>query len=143
MMTSATVGRVRLCRCGFCRLSWVWVVGLTVGSLAMGHFVPGVARAQTQRSIPTVQYHAAFTDFYDGEYRDALKEFLAESRGGIKIGVTRWVDSICYETMAGECYYHMGHLDKALGHYTAALNLFVANSDWMIRVQFPPAIQPS
>ncbi|NQU22917.1 MAG: CHAT domain-containing protein [Candidatus Nealsonbacteria bacterium] len=116
---------------------------MTLVCLATALLAPSVARAQSERSVPTVGYRAAFTDFYDGEYSDALDAFQAEGRGSIKVGVTRWIDSICYETMVGECYYHMGHLDKALGHYTAALNLFVANSDWMIRVQFPPAIQPS
>jgi CHAT domain-containing protein len=45
--------------------------------------------------------------------------------------------------MIGECYYHMGSLDLALEHYTAALRLYLTFSDWMIRVQFPPTIRPS
>ncbi len=138
-MTPATAGCVSVCRCRF----RPWAVGLILAFLAACLFDVDMAHAQAEKSVPTILYHAAFRDFYDGEYRDALKVFRSESRGSIKVGLVRWVDAICYETMAGECYYHMGHLDKALGHYTAALNLFVANSNWMIRVQFPPAIQPS
>jgi len=101
------------------------------------------ARAQSERSVPTIAYHAAFTDFYDGEYKDALAEFMAEGRGAIQTPQSRWIDSICYETMVAECYYEMGHLQQALDHYTAAIKLYTAFSDWMIRVKFPPNIQVS
>jgi CHAT domain-containing protein len=45
--------------------------------------------------------------------------------------------------MAGECYYQLGQYGPALNHYTNALNLFVAFNNWMLRVQFDPAIRPS
>ncbi len=102
------------------------------------------AHAQVpQRSIPSESYHAAFRDLYDGEYDDALKRFQGEIRGSIKTVDARWIDAICYETMAGECYYRMGRNNQALDHYTAAVRLFVAYSDWMLRVQFSPAIRVS
>ena len=44
--------------------------------------------------------------------------------------------------MVGECYYEMGHLEQALDHYTAAIKLYLAFSDWMIHVQFS-AIRPA
>jgi len=100
-------------------------------------------RAQTKRNVPTVAYHAAFTNYYDGEYRDALDAFRSEGRRAIKTPQSRWIDSICYETMVGECYYQMGIFDQALEHYTAAVKLYVAFSDWMHRVKFPPTIQAS
>jgi len=99
--------------------------------------------AQLERHTPTLRYHAAFGTFYEGEYADALDVFRDEARGAIKTPQSRWIDSICYETMVGECYYQMGHLREALDHYTAALGLFSGFSDWMIRVNFPPAIRPS
>jgi CHAT domain-containing protein len=79
--------------------------------------------------------------FYDGEYQDALKAFQSEARGAIKSVQSRWIDSICYETMCGECYFQMGHFEKALEHYTAALTLYKSFSDWMIRLQFSPTIR--
>ena len=99
--------------------------------------------AAQDRSVPSAAYHAAFTDFYAGEYKDALDRFRAEGRGSIKTTQSRWIDSICYETMVGECYYQMGHLNQALEHYTAAVQLYVAFSDWMVRVNFPPSLRPS
>lgn len=94
------------------------------------------------REIPTMAYYAAFNELYDGEYDDALRHFQGEWRGAIKKPQTRWLDSICYHTMIGECFYQMGHLDKALEQYTAAIQLFLQYNDWMIRVQFPQTIRP-
>jgi len=122
-----------------CRIILTW---LTLSPLFVVVF-GNVGWAQRDRSAPSLAYQATFSILYDGEYRDALKEFQAEARGAIKTVQSRWIDSICYETMVGECYYHMGYLDKALEHYTAGLELYAAFSDWMMRVQFPPAIQPS
>ena len=73
--------------------------------------MPGMSGDHT---VPTQSYHAAFTDFYDGDYRTALERFKSESRGSIKSATSRWIDSICYETMQGECYYQMGEYEEAL-----------------------------
>ncbi|NQT39367.1 MAG: hypothetical protein HQ581_17855, partial [Planctomycetes bacterium] len=97
----------------------------------------------TGRQIPSARYGIVFGEFYEGEYKDALKDFQSEGRGAIKLGLSRWVDSICYHTMIGECYYHMGQLPDALQHYTAACNLYAEYGDWMTRVQFPATIRPS
>mgnify|MGYP005834700471 CR=1 FL=1 len=94
------------------------------------------------RGAPSPEYFGIFPTFFDGEYRDALKLFEDQVRGAIKTSQARWIDSICYETMVGECYHEMGRLDEALSHYTAALRLYVAYYDWMIRVQFAPTIRP-
>ena len=106
-------------------------------------FQPEVLAQVGNKSIPTVGYRATFGPYYDGEYRDALKSFLSEGRGGIKNVQTRWIDSICYHTMTGECYYQMGQLPEALEHYTSAVRLYIAFSDWMIRVKFPATLRPA
>ncbi len=108
-----------------------------------GFLVGDGVRAQIPREIPSLTYRAAFSEFYDGQYRDALKDFRSEGRGAIKTPQALWLDSICYQTMVGECYYHTGHLDQALEHYSAAIRLAVAYSQWMTRVQFPPNIRVS
>ena len=96
-------------------------------------------QAQTsERRTPTATYYAGFSPFYHGDYSDALRVFQSEGRGAIKTSQSRWIDSICYETMCGECYFQMGMLDKALQHYTAALQLFKTFSGWMTKVQFKP-----
>ncbi len=94
-----------------------------------------------ERRTPSVAYYTGFGPFYDGDYADALRIFQAEGRTSIKTAQSRWIDSICYETMCGECYVQIGDFSQALQHYTAALQLFVTFSDWMTKVQFPAAIQ--
>jgi tetratricopeptide (TPR) repeat protein len=93
------------------------------------------------RRTPTVRYYAAFGQFYDGDYPDALQIFEGEGRSSIKTAQSRWIDSICYQAMCGECYIQMGAFDAALPHFTDALQLFVRFSDWMTKVQFPPTIR--
>jgi CHAT domain-containing protein len=95
----------------------------------------------SERSVPTTSYFAAFGYLCDGDYPDALKSFQSEGRSAIKNAQSRWIDSICYEAMCGECYYQMGILDKALNHFTAALELYKAYPDWMTKVRFEPAIR--
>ncbi len=110
-----------------------------VGSVLLGPYAHGLPAQD--RTIPSRIYFATFGDFYEGEYDEALRQFQSENRGAIKTPQSRWIDSIAYHTMTGECYYHMGRLPEALEHYTSALQLYVAFSGWMMRVQFPPAIR--
>jgi len=95
-----------------------------------------MAGGMGDRTVPTPAYHAAFGDFYDGNYAAALEEFRACSRGSIKTAQSRWIDSICYETMLGECHYQMGQYAEALGHYTNALELYQAFPTWLSQVVF-------
>ena len=95
-------------------------------------------RCGTDRTVPTQAYHVAFVDFYDGDYRAALEHFKENARGAIKTSQSRWIDSICYETMQGECHYQMGQYPEALGHYTAALELYLSFDTWLSQVAFQP-----
>ena len=115
----------------------VWAVG--------GPGAPRQAGAQL-RSIPTEAYFSAITDLYDqGDYVLALRQFQEEwQHGAAKSTIQpQWIDSICYHTMIGECYYQMGELGQALEHYNAAVRLYLTFPDWMIRVAFPAGIRPS
>ncbi|MGW8256584.1 MAG: CHAT domain-containing protein [Thermoguttaceae bacterium] len=103
---------------------------LFVNAPALGQF--------NERRAPTLTYFATFHDFYSGEFKRALSRFQAEARGSIKTAQSRWIDSICYDTMCGECFYQTGDLEKALGCYNSALQIYIAFYDWMTRVQFPP-----
>lgn len=113
-------------------------VGLVVnpGELCAQAPVPG-------RSVPSLRYFATFDLFLDGDYRTALRVFEEESRGAIRTPQARWIDSICYHTMQGECLYALGLLDEALVHYTAAIQLYLSYPDFLMRVQFPNTIGPA
>ena len=95
------------------------------------------------RKVPSLSYHAGLALLAEGEYRDALEHFKDAWKGAFKTPQSRWIDSICYHAMLGECYYQMGDLSTALDQYTSAVRLYLAFPDWMRRVQFPPSIQPA
>lgn len=111
---------------------------------AFAGIVPDRAIAQlTGMGVPSAGYFSTFAAVNDGQYRDALANFQQQGRGAIKTAQSRWIDSICYHAMTGECYYQMGRPGEALEHYNSAVNLFLAFPDWMIRVRFPALIQQS
>ena len=109
------------------------ILAVTLGGSYLG--LPQ-AQGAGQRNTPTQSYYAAFGSFYEGDYLEALRAFQSEVRGSIKTSQSLWIDSICYETMCGECYYQMGVLDQALLHYTNALQLYQRFPDWMLKVRF-------
>jgi len=100
------------------------------------------AQAGGDRTVPSQTYMMNLGRLLDGDYRDALRVYQQEGRGAIQKPGERWIDSIAYHTMNGECYYHMGQLEQALDHYTSAVKLFNANWKWMTRVKWPAKLQP-
>lgn len=115
-----------------------WVRGallILVVSINVEHLA---AQNQRQQVYPRDTYYAAFRDYYDGDINQALRQFKSEGRRGLRLPGQSWIDSICYHTMVGECYYQLGQLDEALPQYEAALKLLLTFPDWMIRIQFKP-----
>ncbi len=111
----------------------VFVAALLLGSLGR--------RAAGQTPSPV--YYSGLTMFYDGQYREAARTFQSAARGGWKSAQSRWVDSICYETMWGECFFQTGDLATAVQHYTAALELMKQYPDWLTKCQFASTIRPA
>lgn len=105
-----------------------------------------VARSEAQqaqiREYPPSEYYLALKIYESGEFTDAARAFRAAARSGMRSSEGRWVDSICYHTMLGESMYQMGELGQATDEYTAALNLFLAHRNWMLRVEFSPILEP-
>lgn len=112
-------------------------------AILIGVALPRNACAQGggQQAVPKDGYFLVMAPFYNGEYKTALKGFQLAARTGVRSTEGRWIDSICYHTMVGECYYHMGDNAQALEQYNSALKLFLAHRQWMLRVQFPD-LQP-
>ncbi len=90
---------------------------------------------------PTEAYFSYFANLYDGDYQGALQLFQQALASGIKIGQNRWIDSICYYTMVGECHYHLGHYAEAVENYNAALRLYLCYPNWMVQVEWPPDVR--
>ena len=93
--------------------------------------------------LPMQMYYNHVVTIYEGDYSTALAGYKADLDLGRKTADSRYVDSICYYTMIGECFYREGKFADALDNYNAALRLQLAFPDWMARVQFPASIQAS
>ncbi|HUE71362.1 MAG TPA: hypothetical protein VMP01_10800 [Pirellulaceae bacterium] len=100
------------------------------------------ALAQTGKSVPHEGYFGGFGLYYDGRFSDARKYFRDAAHGGFASTEGRWIDSICFHTMIGECYYQEGNLAEALDQYSSAVKLFLAHRDWMLRAEMPPNVEP-
>lgn len=97
------------------------------------------ANAQGGQPIPSLVYFTALAPYYDGDYLAAQQVFMGAGTGAVKnplVGL--WIDSICYQTMQGECWYQMGNHAAALLNYEAALRLFLRFNNYFLQVQFPP-----
>ncbi|MBI2481763.1 MAG: hypothetical protein HYV60_24905, partial [Planctomycetia bacterium] len=100
------------------------------------------AQLPPTREYPTNEYYLALDIYHAGEFTDAARAFRSAARSGVRSTEGRWVDSICYHAMLGESLYQMGQLGPAVDEYTAALNLFLAHRNWLLRVEFPPVLEP-
>ncbi len=119
----------------FVRVTWLCVLLFLLAATP--------AFGQRDSTVPPQQYYFAFGPYFDGDYKSALDAFESAARGGIRSTEGRWIDSICYHTMIGECYYRMGNIAEALVQYNSALKLAVFHGNWMLRVDFPPIVNPS
>jgi tetratricopeptide (TPR) repeat protein len=109
--------------------------------LALAMCVPLRVQAQVgQGQIPNATYWTALALYQNGDFASARKGFQEAAHGGIKSQGVRWVDSICFHTMLGECDYQLGDLNSALDQYTSALKLYLANPNWMLSIEFPANI---
>ena len=102
----------------------------------------GPASAQTGKSVPHEGYFRGFSLYFDGQFDDAREYFRDSAHGGFASTEGRWIDSICFHTMIGECHYQQGNLAEALDQYSSAVKLFLAHRDWMLRAEMPASIEP-
>jgi tetratricopeptide (TPR) repeat protein len=124
--------RIRVVRCGGLVLLWSFAFWQTAQAQ---QGLPGSS------NVPDLRYYAIFRDYYQGNIRDAAREFASTS-GAIRFGEQRYLDSSCYWTMSGECQFHAGNYSNAIELYETALGLYLdfAASGWHERIQTPPLI---
>ena len=115
----------------------------SAGLLLAGSGLGNTTFAQRRQSVPSQGYFVAFQTHFDGDFRESQRDFQTAGRGRVRSTMGHWVDSVCYHTMVGECYYQMGQPGRALDQYEMALKVFLANSNWLLRVRFPATVGPS
>ncbi|MCH2129140.1 MAG: CHAT domain-containing protein [Pirellulaceae bacterium] len=116
---------------------------LTTGIWSPAVYAQRNFQRNQSKAVPGPTYFAAFNEYQRGDYSDALQDFRRAARNGVFSSLGRWVDAICYHTMAGECYYHMGNLTQALDQYDTAIRIHLAQQGWLLRVRFPDRIAAS
>ncbi len=109
--------------------------------LAAVLLAPGAAWGQVGRAVPSNSYYLAVQSLYDGEYTQSARAFLREQPSSNAIDA-RWIDSIAYHALRGEALFQMGLNRDALAEYNAACALYLANANWMLRVQFQQDPRP-
>ena len=144
MMHAMTTGCVVM-HASSSRSEW-YRIGLVIlaGWMTLGWMGIPAARAQNEPvTVPKADYFLSFAYVYDGDFERGARAFRSAARSGIRSTEGRWIDSICYATMMGECLYRMGQVGPALEQYEIALKLFLVHQNWMRQVEFPPVIEPS
>ncbi len=104
----------------------------------------GFALAQNNQSrrVPKAEYFATVQLLRLGEFEDGFDLARDAKRRVIKTAQSRWIDSICAHTVAGELYYETGQLPKAMDEYTAALHLAARFPDWLLDLNLPQTLRP-
>jgi len=94
-------------------------------------------------------YHNTLPSFYNGNFNDTLAFLNNDLRNAAKIPLQNqqtflWLDSLCYWTLQGECYYQLAQYDAAFRAFSAALQVYFAQADWLtaISVSVQPAMVP-
>jgi tetratricopeptide (TPR) repeat protein len=118
---------------------------LVLLSVLLSQPVQAQTNAQQGRTGSVIKpvYFASLEMLHRGRYKQAIKGFQQAGRNAIRFGSQRWIDSICYYTMLGETFYRAGQLDEARNNFESALNIYLQNADWMLRMKFPPQITPN
>lgn len=101
--------------------------------------------AQQSAQLPSRNsYNAAvFAEFYRADYKDAEREFRRGYNAAYRFGTRRYLDSVCFLTMIGECHFHVGNYSAAIESYEEALKLYLSyqSESWQSRLRIPPSIQ--
>lgn len=127
------------------RHSLSWLVRGPLPLIVIWAALAPAAFSQGRMSMPSQPYFLALPGFYNGQYLATSQVMATCLQGAYKnpaIGGL-WIDSICYETMQGECAFQTGNHLAAQMHYEVVLDLVIRFNDWMRSVQFPPTIVPA
>ena len=86
---------------------------------------------------PSRQYfNFTLPSFYQGNFNDTLNNLNQDLRHAIgrpdqNRNNVPWLDSLCYWTLQGECYYQLAQYENALDALNTALAIYFEQDDWL------------
>ena len=95
--------------------------------------VPG----QRGSSIPSALHYRSVQLAVQGNFAAAADLCRDALGSATKIGQQRWIDSICYYAVLGECEFITGNADEALDAFESAIDIYMSSPDWIARVEYP------
>lgn len=121
-----------------------WAFGRIVVAILFAGLMFGVSENEASaQQFPDLNYFRTAPTYFDADYKDAERSYRRAARNAYRFGNRRFLDSVCYWTMIGECYYHMGNYAEAIEMYEQSLRLYLSHQaeNWQQRVTPPPTIQ--
>ncbi|MCR5360278.1 MAG: hypothetical protein K6E55_10390 [Thermoguttaceae bacterium] len=107
-----------------------WTALLTAASLSP-------ARGERGGTIPSPLHYKSVQLLNRGEFAAAADLCREELGRATKVGQQRWIDSICYYAVLGECEFVTGNTDAALDAFESAIDIYMSVPDWIARVEYP------
>ncbi|MDR2761245.1 MAG: hypothetical protein LBB88_01435 [Planctomycetaceae bacterium] len=94
------------------------------------------------RIVPPPPYFTNSKRAYEqGDYPAALKFLTDDIKHAVKFNLPNgapiyWIDSICYQSMIGECHYQTGDYQNALLAFNMAVDIYMDQPDWLSKVTY-------
>ncbi|MDR1925247.1 MAG: hypothetical protein LBQ66_12830 [Planctomycetaceae bacterium] len=94
------------------------------------------------RIVPQLPYFNNSKRAYDeGNFPAAIKNLIEDSKHAVKFPLPNgvqayWIDSICFQTMIGECHYQMGNYEQAMVAFNTAVDIYLDQPLWLSNITY-------
>ncbi|MDR1478577.1 MAG: CHAT domain-containing protein [Planctomycetaceae bacterium] len=101
-----------------------------------------VAQVMVNRVVPPPPYFNNSRRAYDqGDFPNALKFLTDDIKHAVKFNLPNgspiyWIDSICFQTMIGECHYQVGDYKSAMVAFNMAIDIYMDQPDWLSNITY-------
>ncbi|MDR0326766.1 MAG: CHAT domain-containing protein, partial [Planctomycetaceae bacterium] len=109
--------------------------------LSSGFVAHGQIPLEAFNEAPSRHYlNNTLPSFYLGNFNDTLRFLQDDLQHATRIplnnqGFFRWLDSLCYWSLQGECHFQLANYDESLRAFNTALQIYFDQSDWLRSIQ--------
>ncbi|MDR2169763.1 MAG: CHAT domain-containing protein [Planctomycetaceae bacterium] len=135
-------GMVSMLRKIFCGLLQVALLCAILFQFTCNNNNLTFAQMMVNRVVPPLPYFTSSKRAFDqGDFPNALKFLTDDIKHSVKFNLPNgspiyWIDSICFQTMIGECHYQMGNYKNAMIAFDMAIDIYMDQPDWLSKVTF-------